>query len=320
MFSSLGSILMLHRTAPYNASGFRHNENLKLSPEELEVVILQLKKQKRKFVSLDEAGAIINSKKRYTQKFIVFTLDDGYKDNLYEGYPVFAHHRVPLCIYITNSFPNNTSNLWWFALENLVLTNDTITNPNGKLLMNHTKGLKEKNFLLIRSSILKDNFRDPIDYIKSMGNLSFRLAKERIQKCLSWEEVSVLANKPLVTIGAHTMNHFPLARLSDEEVHYEIAESKLELERQLKIQINHFAYPFGSVNEVGEREFAIAKEIGFHSIVTTQHGHVYKNADRNKLDRIFLHPLRPNHKTLNQVLFFNVKTLISMIRESVTLR
>jgi len=82
MLSRIGSILMLHRTAPYRAGNLIYNENMKVSPEELDELIRVYKKAKRVFLSLDEAVDIRLSCVKPKNKIIFITLYDGYKDNL----------------------------------------------------------------------------------------------------------------------------------------------------------------------------------------------------------------------------------------------
>ena len=40
--------------------------------------------------------------------------------------------------------------------------------------------------------------------------------------CMDWEEIRELAADPLVTIGAHTLNHVMLAKTSDDTARFEL--------------------------------------------------------------------------------------------------
>jgi len=42
-------------------------------------------------------------------------------------------------------------------------------------------------------------------------------------------------------------------------------------------KVEYFAYPFGSKNEVGKREFEIVKKLGFKTATTTRNGNILKN-------------------------------------------
>jgi peptidoglycan/xylan/chitin deacetylase (PgdA/CDA1 family) len=315
MFSGIGSIFMLHRTAPYEDGKILHNENLKIAPDELENIIQVLKRKKIAFLSLDEVVELIHKSRQPKHKFVAFTLDDGYKDNLQYGYPVFKAHNIPLCIYITNSFPNQTTDLWWFAMEHLILNNRILATPDLGNLKNVSMPDKKKNFLKLRSAVLAKHYKDPLAYFRQLGEFSFDIIKERNEKCLSWDEIKKLSAEPLVTIGCHTVNHYPLSKLGDEEVEFEIAASKKELEQQLQKQIRHFAFPFGSTGEAYVREYKIAKSVGFDSITTTLHGSVHLNDDLQSLNRIFLFPF-PNDLSLRRrEMFWVLKSVYQYIKK-----
>ena len=62
------------------------------------------------------------------------------------------------------------------------------------------------------------------------------------------------------TIGCHTKNHPILANLSAENQKTEILESKRVLEIKLNINIEHFAFPFGSPDAINTETMGIARE------------------------------------------------------------
>jgi len=130
---------------------------------------------------------------------------------------------------------------------------------------------------------------------------------------LNWNEIRELASDPLATIGCHTINHLPLAKLDELDVEREILFSKKELEEELNCSVKHFAFPFGSTNEASSREYRIAKAAGFDSIVTTLHGHIRLGDDPWCLDRIFLSPLHGASLATREV-FWNIKSAATTIR------
>lgn len=69
--------------------------------------------------------------KKQSRKFVVFTLDDGYKDNLTNALPVFKKYNVPFTIFVTTNFPDKKAILWWYLLEDLILSHDEIVLSNG---------------------------------------------------------------------------------------------------------------------------------------------------------------------------------------------
>ena len=87
--------------------------------------------------------------------------------------------------------------------------------------------------------------------------------------CLSWDEFIKLDRHPLVTIGAHSHSHPTLSTENEATARDEILNSKLLLERRLGHSVDHFAYPIGSTQEAGKREYRLAEECGFRTASTT---------------------------------------------------
>ena len=97
-------------------------------------------------------------------------------------------------------------------------------------------------------------------------------AAPRRETLMTWDEVRTTARHPLVTIGAHSVHHYNLRRLPEEDARREIADAAAMLAIELGETPKHMAYPYGYVWAVGEREVRLAEEAGFVSAVTTRHG------------------------------------------------
>ena len=97
---------------------------------------------------------------------------------------------------------------------------------------------------------------------------------------MGWDELATLAADPLVTIGAHTVNHPILTKLDDKAVRAELGSSRDVIEAALGVRPAHLAYPVGDRTAAGPREFRIAAELGFKTAVTTRPGVVFPQACR----------------------------------------
>jgi hypothetical protein len=95
------------------------------------------------------------------------------------------------------------------------------------------------------------------------------------EECMTWAEIAELASDPLVTIGAHTVNHILLSKASDAVAISELKMGRAVLEAALGEAPAHFSYPFGDAGAAGPREFAAAREAGYKTAVTTRPGVLY---------------------------------------------
>jgi peptidoglycan/xylan/chitin deacetylase (PgdA/CDA1 family) len=90
--------------------------------------------------------------------------------------------------------------------------------------------------------------------------------------CMDWGELAQLAADPLVTVGAHTVSHPILLRLSREAARSEMDLSRSVIEAALAVRPAHLSYPFGDRAASAAREFELAAELGFKTAVTARPG------------------------------------------------
>jgi peptidoglycan/xylan/chitin deacetylase (PgdA/CDA1 family) len=86
---------------------------------------------------------------------------------------------------------------------------------------------------------------------------------------LSKEEIRLLAEHPLIEIGAHTHTHKRLSTLCSAEQRNELQQNKDILESITARPVTQFAYPFGGIFDYTKKTRAIAEEIGFEVLCTT---------------------------------------------------
>jgi len=76
---------------------------------------------------------------------------------------------------------------------------------------------------------------------------------------LTWEQLKTMAADPLVTIASHSVTHPPdLTQMTDQDLLYEVTESKRRLEEELGLSIQYFTYPAGHYDERVARAVADA--------------------------------------------------------------
>lgn len=73
--------------------------------------------------------------------------------------------------------------------------------------------------------------------------------KEDLYDGMSVDQLIACANHPLITIGSHTHSHPFLSRCSEEELFFEVFDSKKQIEEIIKRPVNYFAYPTGDYDD-----------------------------------------------------------------------
>jgi peptidoglycan/xylan/chitin deacetylase (PgdA/CDA1 family) len=271
-----GAIFMLHQVLPGTPEAFEPNRILRVTPEFLDQTIRQVLEAGFDIVSLDEVASRVAAPDPGRRPFIAFTLDDGYKDNLVHAYPVFRRFGVPFAVYAPTDYIDGLGELWWLALEKALAVLPRVELPiNGAVRGFPLATAAEKDHAFhaiywwlrgIDETVARQTVRD---LCARAGIDSAALCRDLI---MTWDELRQLAADPLVTIGGHTRRHYALARLSPGAAYFEMAEGIKRLERELQRPIRHFSYPFGDEKSAGPRDFAIARELGMRTAVTTQKG------------------------------------------------
>jgi len=275
LLRGVGAILMLHHVRP-DDGGAGINRLLHVEPDFLDRLLDDLKRDGARFVSMDEVADRLKSG-HADERYLSVTLDDGYRDNLVHGAPVFRAHDVPFTIYVSPGLTDGDADLWWELLEKIVERNDAVgfDTPDGrKTFACRTDREKHAAYAALMNHGLNEIDED------AQRAWTRRLCEahgvdrdaHRREALMAWHELQRVQAEPLGTIGAHTMNHFQLARLTRERAEEEIVRSRDVLAERLGERPRHFAFPYGGPGAAGAREVEIARQAGFDTAVTTRHG------------------------------------------------
>ena len=273
-----GVIFTLHHVLPPSDDEFQPNRILEVTPEFLRKAIMRIRARGYDIIPIGEVASRLRDPD--ANRFVVLTFDDGYRDNLERAYPVLKELDCPFTIYVATSMPDGTAELWWRVLETVIANSAQISLKFDDVpLLFHCETAEEKYktyesvywWLRARS---QDEQRDFIREVAErhgvdMGAMTRRLA-------MGWDEISVLARDSLVTIGAHTVNHFALGRLKAGRAAAEAGNSADILDSYLPERPRHFAYPYGDPVSAGPREFEEARKAGFETAVTTRPGVLFE--------------------------------------------
>jgi len=126
----------------------------------------------------------------------------------------------------------------------------------------------------------------PVDHIGKYNSWD----KEQRIEIMSWEELKEISRSELVTIGSHGLSHERFSSLTKVQIEDELTESKKMLESELGVEVRHFSYPFGQLNDLGSGTGDVLKRTGYSSACTTRHGIRNSPQTKYKLFRIEVEP------------------------------
>ena len=275
----VGALLTLHHVRPPRPGGFQPNRLLEVNPDFFERVIRRLRRSGADLVSLDEMHRRM-IERDFKRRFVCITFDDGYRDNLDFAYPILKKYEVPFAIYVATGFIDRVGEMWWLALEAVIAQNKLLgLRLDGEDRLFNCQTTEEKYatydylYWWLRRRESEEELRQVVREFSARYDVD--VGRFCHDLCMTWQELDTLANDPLVTIGAHTVNHVMLAKVSERNVAAELANSRDVIEAALGVKPQHFAYPVGDRTSAGPREFKIAAELGYKTAVTTRPGAIF---------------------------------------------
>lgn len=204
---------------------------------------------------------------------LALTFDDGYRDAFTHAAPILARYGLPATIFLATGFMGTTDMAWYDKIAAAVKTGrQELELVSGEVLSlgSAKERLGTLRKLLQRLKGIPDEERQA-----AVEDLVRRLAPAEPGRpkrlMLTWDEVAALKGLGF-SIGAHTVSHPILARVTPEAAWQEIQGSKLAIERALGTPVRSFAYPNGGISDYDSSTVELVQRAGFTCAVTTQRG------------------------------------------------
>jgi peptidoglycan/xylan/chitin deacetylase (PgdA/CDA1 family) len=244
---------------------------------------------------------------------VAITFDDGYADNLYSAKPLLAAFRVPATVFVATGQVESGREFWWdelsrILLETPVLPDEFALTIEGKesvwRVWGHSELAAEApgwNVFLPPCNGRQVAYLEIASALRCMSyakresvldQLRFRAGVQRQERrdsrVCTVAEVKELTKGGLVSVGAHTVTHQPLATLAEREQKHEIECSKGELERMIGSRVTAFAYPYGERHDYGAPARRFVADAGYRCACSNFAGHVTRDVDRFQLPRFLV--------------------------------
>lgn len=209
---------------------------------------------------------------------VAFTFDDGYLNNLQYAIPTLNENNISAIFYVASK-PILEDKVYWIDLlgshlEYVIKSQDR-SHPI-YLLREHKFWKKQfranheekRRVALELLAELSSNVSALKEFLKKLPDISDLFHPDR--KLMSLGDLKRIQDMGH-HVGGHTVNHFRLSTLDEDELEYEMCES-VESLKQAGLNVTHFAYPFGKKADVGDRALNMAEKQGFKFSVTTEDG------------------------------------------------
>jgi len=213
-------------------------------------------------------------------RHVLITFDDGYLDNYELAFPILKQHGLPATFFICTGLLDGRGLAWWDEIAWMVRTSPRrelpatswieTPIPLGALGDDREPAIKA---VIERYRALPGEktaaFLDHVAEATGTGRADASLARNL---WMTWDHVRELRDGGM-TIGAHTVTHPILSRLTAERQREEIAGSRARLAVELGAAPRLFSYPVGKPHTFNADTRAALKEAGFSHAFSFYGGH-----------------------------------------------
>ena len=204
---------------------------------------------------------------------VCITFDDGYSDNETVALPILEELNINATFFIATGYLDG--GIMWNdviieSVKKIKSTRLDLTNKNLGLFTVRT--LHEK-YLAINSILQKIKHKNKEERQEIAYHISELSGCDLpMDLMMSSKQVTALSNKGM-EIGAHTVTHPILAKLTLKQAKEEIVNGKDQLEELTGKKIILFAYPNGKYGkDYNEDHVNLVRRVGFTGAVTTEWG------------------------------------------------
>jgi len=202
------------------------------------------------------------------------TFDDGYADNLHVAVPILQRHGLTATFFIATGFLDG-GRMWNDTIIETVRRCDDLSALSGGLpvVVTGDSPTVADRRSTITALINQIKYLPVAERVAVTEQLARSVQANLPQDLMMTSSEVKTMRRSGMTIGAHTVSHPILARLTDDAAHREIGDSKRFLETLLGERIGLFAYPNGKAGEdYSAQTVAVVRGLGFDAAVSTEWG------------------------------------------------
>ena len=220
------------------------------------------------------------------ERAAAITFDDGYADNYHVALPLLKKHGLPATVFVATGFLDGGI-MWNDAIIEAVRQADGDTlDLQALALGRHEIASSTQRRKAIDAILGRIKYLEPDDRIDVVARCVAAIGADLPNTLMLTSDELRHLHAADVTIGAHTVNHPILARISSAEARREIENGKAALENLLQAPVTLFAYPNGKPGtDYLPEHVDMVRACGFSAAVSTVWGAANQTGDIHQVPR-----------------------------------
>jgi peptidoglycan/xylan/chitin deacetylase (PgdA/CDA1 family) len=271
-------VLTYHGVLPEGSVAVKSPTGETLLPAEQFRRQLRFLKSRYELISPEAFRSWLKEGASLPQRAVLLTCDDGLLNVLTEMVPILLEEGARCLFFLTGASLEDTAACLWYDELYRMLQNapgDVVLALGGKAVRKDSLAAKNLTgywWELVQelSDLNSDDRKGAIGSLRTAWRLpdAWQMydpgdaQAARRYRLLNRQELRQLVTQGM-TVGAHTLSHPVLAKMSPELAEREIRECKSRLESYLQQEVWALAYPFGHEGSASVREMAMAEGAGY---------------------------------------------------------
>lgn len=199
---------------------------------------------------------------------VLITFDDGYRNNLTVAAPVLREEGVPAVFFLATGYIGTSRTLWNDEVRIRVVNwpQSALRLPSGETcpVPSDTAARRALAGQVTRATkkLTEEPCAEYLQYLRVSAPELDVMDDAEARAFMDWDEARKLAGLGF-DIGAHTVEHPILSRLTRTRMAEELRTSRAVLERELNRPCTSLAYPNGTAADVNEDLFQEVAAAGY---------------------------------------------------------
>jgi len=210
----------------------------------------------------------------FPKRAVCITFDDGYKDIFSTAFPLLNKLGLRATLFLSTGPLETGEPLWHDKMFcSFALTKKRVWNFRGKEFDLRSPAQRVEAVAISErwlKSLDERERKEAVDDLLADLNVSKNAVLKNLPK-VTWGEVRSMADVG-IEIGAHTISHPILSRLSRARQEEEIVGSIEVIEKRIGIRPKVFSYPNGKEGDFDDNTIAILRKAGILAAYTTMPG------------------------------------------------
>ena len=305
------TVLMLHGVMEQNENVNWEPLRKQLPPSEL-ARILGILSTNYQFITIDQFIALVKGQIAPIHNALLVTFDDGYRNTLDYALPICEQFNIKPILFVTTGHINSGLPFWFDRLDYALQQNMGESIEFNYLGVQYAFDTSSREALTESYKKFRDQCKNEFNNDVEMSQLFTALAEmleSRAGKALSdicieddwsaiasWSEIENAVKQDRIDIGSHTVDHWRIDSLSENEILEQLVNSKAEIEGNLSTKCQYFCYPNGDYNQMS---IELLKQAHYRAAFTTDVGLCKSKDDLMTLKRFNF----PANKTKSEILY-----------------